>query len=70
MTPFGSGDPEPVQIGGRPLTCHVCGHTQFRRRKAKLNTTWMTLFDLDWLNRSADCYVCDNCGYVHWFLRR
>ncbi|HXF96675.1 MAG TPA: hypothetical protein VNI61_11310 [Gemmatimonadales bacterium] len=70
MALFGSSDPEPAEVGGRPLTCQVCGHTRFRRRRAKLNTTWMTFFELDWLNRSADCYVCDRCGFVHWFLTR
>jgi hypothetical protein len=28
----------------------------------------MTLFDFDWLNASATCRVCEQCGYVHRFL--
>ena len=28
----------------------------------------MSFFNLDWLNESADVYVCDRCGFLHWFL--
>ena len=34
----------------------------------QLNTSMMTFFGLDWLNREATCLVCGSCGYVHWFL--
>jgi hypothetical protein len=28
----------------------------------------MEFFDLGWLNKSADIYVCTHCGFLHWFL--
>lgn len=28
------------------------------------------LFNFDWANATATCYVCDGCGYIHWFLPR
>lgn len=28
----------------------------------------MTLFDMDWLNKTADVFVCANCGHLEWFL--
>jgi hypothetical protein len=34
-----------------------------------MNTTGFMFFDLDWLNKSATCYICDDCGYIHWFLK-
>ena len=38
------------------------------RRKAPLNTSAMTFFNLDWANASAQCFVCDKCGRIEWFL--
>ena len=57
-----------AEILGRPLTCEVCKHTRFYAREGKIQTTAMTFFDLDWANASAQCLVCERCGYVHWFL--
>ena len=57
-----------VSIKGKKLTCVVCKHDRFAHRKAQLNTAGMSLLDLDWLNKSANCYVCENCTYIHWFL--
>ncbi len=34
----------------------------------QLNTSTATFFKLDWLNASGICYVCDQCGFIHWFL--
>jgi hypothetical protein len=27
-----------------------------------------TFFNFDWANPSAECFVCDGCGHIHWFL--
>ena len=29
----------------------------------------MTLLDLDFLNKSADIYICSGCGHIEWFAR-
>ena len=50
------------------LECQVCRHKDFDERKAQLNTAAMSYWGLDWLNKSARCFVCLRCGYVHWFL--
>lgn len=55
-------------VGSRLFSCHVCGGMGFYQREVKLNTTGLTLLDLDWLNASADGAVCDGCGYVHLFF--
>jgi len=65
---FGKKEPESVEIEGRPLHCEIRGHDLFWRRKAQLNTSVATFFDLDWANSSAVCFVCNGCGYIHWFL--
>jgi hypothetical protein len=57
-----------VEIAGRELHCTICLHPRFRERKAQLNTAAASFFDLDWANPSATCLVCENCGYIHWFL--
>jgi DNA-directed RNA polymerase subunit M/transcription elongation factor TFIIS len=60
--------PAPVEIKGHPLHCEVCGHDAFWYRQAQLNTAMASFLNFDWLNPSATCYICDGCGYVHWFL--
>ena len=62
--------PERIDVAGVALRCQICRHDLFWEREAQLNTMFFTLLDIDWLNRVATCYVCDGCGYVHWFLRK
>jgi predicted nucleic-acid-binding Zn-ribbon protein len=57
-----------VDVLGRPLKCQVCGHDQFWRHQVLLNTRTLTFFDMEWMNRDATCVVCEQCGYVHWFV--
>ncbi len=58
----------PAEILGRGLKCLVCGHGAFFKREAQLNTKVATFFKMDWANASGTCYVCEQCGYIHWFL--
>ncbi len=57
-----------VEIHGRPIRCLICSHDQFWRHDVQLNTAMASFMDLDWMNKSAVCAVCDNCGYIHWFI--
>ncbi|HEV8051408.1 MAG TPA: hypothetical protein VGP47_02860 [Parachlamydiaceae bacterium] len=57
-----------VNIQGKDLLCAHCGHNQFKKREGLLTTTWMTLFRMAFWNQSARCYVCTDCGNLHWFL--
>ncbi len=63
-----SNQPQPVTIGTIQLRCAICGYDRFREREAQLNTAAATFFNFDWANASAVCYVCAQCGYIHWFL--
>lgn len=62
--------PEHELANGKPLKCLVCGNDTFYTRKGQINTAAMSFLDLDFLNKTATCRVCGNCGYVHWFLER
>ena len=64
---FQSG-PEPVEILGRELRCHVCDNTEFMKREGQLNTAMASAFNLDWANVSGICVICSRCGFIHWFL--
>ena len=55
-------------INGKELNCSHCAGHSFTRRKYQLNTAAMTFFDFDWLNKSAEVFVCANCGKLEWFL--
>jgi hypothetical protein len=57
-------------VKGKKLKCTVCEHERFYYRKSQLNTAVASFFDLDWANKSAHCYVCDNCTNIHWFLEK
>ena len=66
----GQKEAEEVRVvHGETLECTICHHTRFWRRNAQLNTSLATFVGLDFLNRTATCYVCERCHYVHWFLR-
>ncbi|MBN1256359.1 MAG: hypothetical protein JXA52_01495 [Planctomycetes bacterium] len=55
-------------VAGQPLHCEICKNDLFWQREAQLNTAVATFFNFDWANATAQCYVCDHCGYIHWFL--
>ena len=61
-------EPETFEVQGVQLKCQVCGHRRFWRTEGQLNTSVATFFNLDWTNLTATCFVCDQCGYIHWFL--
>ena len=56
-------------IKGNKLKCTVCSNTTFWERETLMNTPKMTFFKLDWLNKSALNYICNNCGFIHWFMK-
>lgn len=58
-----------VLINNHQLICQICGHDRFWHRETLMNTPGMTFFGIEWANKSADNYICESCGYVHWFLK-
>ncbi len=57
-----------VTLRGKQLVCAHCGGNQYVSREAQLNTAFLTFLDLDWLNRTAEVFVCIACGRLEWFL--
>jgi hypothetical protein len=57
------------KIGNSKLKCSFCGNDRFFTRESMLNTQFMTFIGWDWLNRTAENYICDKCGFIMWFLR-
>ena len=55
------------EAGGITISCPRCGNTKFHKSKAQLNTKEMTLWGLDFLDRSAKILHCRQCGYIRWF---
>ena len=70
MTRFRNKESQAVTVAGLSLRCEICKHDRFWTREAQLNTAVATFFNFDWANKTATCYVCDGCGYIHWFLQR
>jgi predicted nucleic-acid-binding Zn-ribbon protein len=54
----------------KPLRCQMCEHEEFTRKDVLLNTSFATFFGFDWANRSAMTFICERCGYIHWFVRK
>jgi hypothetical protein len=59
-----------ISLGGKHLKCVVCGYESFEKREWMLNTRKGELFNVAWANATAENYVCMNCGYIFWFMRR
>ncbi len=63
------GESEPKTVDGHNLSCPVCGYDRFWTRKTALLTPAAAFLNFNWGSKIATNYVCDQCGYVYWFLR-
>ncbi len=59
-----------IFVKGKKLKCDICEHDKFIHREAQLNTKAFSMMNIDWANKSANCYVCDNCSNIKWFLEK
>ena len=57
-----------IIINGKPLACPHCKSASFDQRSAQLNTAGLTFLNLDWMNKSATVFRCQDCGRLEWFL--
>jgi hypothetical protein len=57
-----------IVIQGRELRCTVCSHGIFWEQEVQFATPLTELLDPGAWNRSAQCAVCERCGYVHMFI--
>lgn len=56
--------------GGRLVICPQCHSERFDSREALLNSTVLSLIDLDWLDESATALICVNCSAIRWFATK
>ncbi len=61
-------DGSAFEAAGRRVRCTHCGGEEFRSREAQLNTSGMTILDVDWLNTSGTALVCMRCSLIQWFV--
>ena len=57
-----------VEIQGRKLKCHFCEGEGFFFRSSLVNMQVLTQNGLDFVNQSADNYICAHCGYMMGFI--
>ena len=57
-----------ITIKNKPLICFHCGENIFGKREGIVPTSWITFFRWTVFNRSARCFICKNCGFLHWFI--
>jgi len=55
---------------GHALKCPVCGEDKFWTRKTLMNTAGATFLGVEWANKQAENFICENCDYVFWFLAK
>jgi DNA-directed RNA polymerase subunit RPC12/RpoP len=55
------------EAGGKAISCPQCGNTRFHKSRAQLNTKDMTLWQLDYFDKSARMLHCKKCGSIRWF---
>ena len=68
MSLFEKEEPQTIEVIAHQLICPICSNQLFWTRQAQLNTAVATFFNLDWANRSANCFVCSECTHISWFL--
>ena len=68
MTKEINKDSTVFEVAGKQLICSHCGGQNFTRGTAQLNTAGMSFLGIDWLNQSADTFLCNGCGKIEWFL--
>lgn len=73
--PARSGSPiVPAEDGhfdvvGKRVSCSHCGGTRFVAKDILLNTWFLSLLRIDWLDSSATVLACEKCGQLTWFAQ-
>ncbi len=62
--------PSEYAAAGKKIVCTHCGASEFAEGSVLLNTSGMTLAQLDWADKSATTLACTNCGKMQWFIRK
>lgn len=57
------------EVVGERVTCFHCGEARFKAQEILLNTWFLSLLRIDWLDSSATVLTCDTCGRLTWFAQ-
>ena len=66
---FSAEEPKQYAIDDKKLVCMFCSNDTFSTRVEQLHSPTRTIFNLEWTDKTATCFVCSSCGYLHWFMR-
>ena len=66
---FTADEPKQYAIDDKQLICMFCRNDTFTTRREQLHSPGRTFFNLEWTDKTATCFVCSSCGYLHWFMR-
>lgn len=66
---FSAEEPKKYEIDDKQLICMFCNTDTFYVRQEQLHSPTRTILNLEWTDRTATCFVCSSCGYMHWFMR-
>ncbi|MBW4888324.1 hypothetical protein KXQ82_01295 [Mucilaginibacter sp. HMF5004] len=66
---FSKEEPKNYEIDGKQLICTFCGTDTFYTRQEQLHSPGLTILNMEWADKTATCFVCGSCGYMHWFMR-
>lgn len=58
-----------LEVLGKKIHCPICDYDKFWSRQTLMNTKGATFFNVEWANKAATNHICDQCGYVLWFLK-
>ncbi|SES87690.1 hypothetical protein SAMN05660297_00816 [Natronincola peptidivorans] len=61
---------EKLIVEGKEIFCPICGYDKYWTRETLMNTAGASFLGFDWANKAAMNYVCNQCGYVLWFLKK
>lgn len=57
------------EVAGKKVSCSHCHGTSFVAKDILLNTWWLSLLRIDWLDSSANVLACEKCGQLTWFAQ-
>jgi len=57
-----------IETKGRKFQCLVCTKDRFQTHAGKLGSMLTGMLNMEWADRPANCLICENCGFVHWFV--
>jgi ribosomal protein L37E len=66
---FSAEEPKSYEIDNKQLICMFCSNKTFHTRTEQLHSPGRTFLNLEWTDRTATCFVCSSCGFIHWFMR-